>query len=307
MDAFFQIKILGASAAVPTSMRHTTTQLLQYSNKRFLLDCAEGTQMQLRHHKVPLMKIHHIFISHLHGDHYLGLPGLLFTLHLLGRTKKLHVYSPPGLQEIIELQYRISQLKPSYDIEFHEIHEGNKLIFENKDLEVHTLCMKHRIPTFGFLFVEKEKEKNIIKEQITKHQIPVQLIPGIKKGKDFVTNKGKLIPNSEMTIPPHPSRKYAFCSDTAYTEDFLEQIKGVDLLYHEATFLHDKAEIAREKMHTTTIEAATLAKKANVKQLLLGHYSARYKELDDFIREARTVFPNTIIAEEGEDIPIPVC
>jgi len=262
--------------------------------------------MQIRRHKVPLMKINHIFISHLHGDHYLGLPGLLFTKHLLGRTKKLHVYSPPGLREIIELQYKISELKPSFDIEYHEIGKGNSLIFEDQDLKVLTLQMKHRIPTFGFLFVEKEKERNIIKRKISKYDIPVEVIPQIKKGADFLTEQGTVVPNSELTLPPPPTRKYAFCSDTAYTEDFLDQIMGVELLYHEATFLHDKAEIAREKMHTTTIEAAQLAKKANVKMLLLGHYSARYKELDDFLKEAKTVFPNTIIAEEGEDIQVSV-
>ena len=304
MGELFQIKILGASAAVPTSLRHTTTQVLQYGNKRFLLDCAEGAQMQIRRNKVPLMKINHIFISHLHGDHYLGLPGLLFTKHLLGRTKKLHVYSPPGLREIIELQYRISELKPSFEIEYHVIEKGDKLIFEDNHMKVFTLEMKHRIPTFGFLFVEKEKERNIIKRKITKHQIPVEEIPRIKKGADFVTKQGDVIPNSELTLPPPSIRKYAFCSDTAYTENFLDQIRGVDLLYHEATFLHDKAEIAREKMHTTTIEAASLAKKAGAGKLLLGHYSARYKELDDFLKEAKSVFPNTIIAEEGEDIQI---
>ncbi len=304
MGELFQIKILGASAAVPTSLRHTTTQVLQYRNKWFLLDCAEGAQMQIRRHKVPLMKINHIFISHLHGDHYLGLPGLLFTKHLLGRTKKLHVYSPPGLREIIELQYKISELKPSFDIEYHEIEKGNSLIFEDQDLKVLTLQMKHRIPTFGFLFVEKEKERNIIKRKISKYDIPVEVIPQIKKGADFLTEQGTVVPNSELTLPPPPTRKYAFCSDTAYTEEFLDQIRGVDLLYHEATFLHDKADIAREKMHSTTIEAANLARKAGVKRLLLGHYSARYKELDDFLEEAKAVFPDTIIAEEGEDIQI---
>ena len=304
MGELFQIKILGASAAVPTSLRHTTTQVLQYRNKWFLLDCAEGAQMQIRRHKVPLMKINHIFISHLHGDHYLGLPGLLFTKHLLGRTKKLHVYSPPGLREIIELQYKISELKPSFDIEYHEIEEGEALIFEDKDLQVYTLKMKHRIPTFGFLFVEKERERNIIKRKISKYDIPVEVIPQIKKGADFLTEQGTVVPNSELTLPPPPTRKYAFCSDTAYTEEFLDQIRGVDLLYHEATFLHDKADIAREKMHSTTIEAANLARKAGVKRLLLGHYSARYKELDDFLEEAKAVFPDTIIAEEGEDIQI---
>ncbi len=304
MSEIFQIQILGSSAATPTSLRHTTAQLLQYHNKRFLLDCAEGTQMQLRRFKQPLMKINHIFISHLHGDHYLGLPGLLFTMHLLGRKQELHVFSPPGLKEIIELQYEISQLTPSFEIKYHTLEQGGQLIYEDKALSVHTIPMMHRIETYGFLIAEKAKERNIQKKSITRFGIPVEQIPRIKKGRDFVTDDGKRIANSDITLDPPPPRRYAFCSDTAYTLSFLEQIRGVDLLYHEATFLHDKREIAREKTHTTTIEAATLARKAGVKKLLLGHYSARYKDMDEFLTEARRFFPNTVLAEEGETIKI---
>ncbi len=304
MSLIFKTKILGSSAATPTSLRHTSAQALQHHNRHFLLDCAEGTQMQLRRFKVPLMKINHVFISHLHGDHYLGLPGLLFTYHLLGRSKKLHVYSPPGLQEIIQLQYQISQLTPSFEVEYHELHEGQQLIYEDNSICVYTIEMMHRIPTFGFLFSEKEKDRNIKKASIARYDIPIEQMSAIKKGDDFVTAGGLTVPNKEITTEPLPARTYAFCSDTAYTESFIDQVRGVDLLYHEATFLHDKRDIASEKTHSTTIEAATLAKKASVKKLLLGHYSARYKDMEAFREEAATIFPNTFLAEEGDDVII---
>lgn len=301
MSQVFKIKILGSSAAIPTSSRHTTAQLLQHHNKRFLLDCAEGTQMQLRRFKLPLTKIDHVFISHLHGDHFLGLPGLLFSLHLLGRTKTMHLYSPPGLEEIIATQYRISQLIPSFEIQFHELHAGGEHIYDDENLTVHTIAMEHRIPTYGFLFSEKQKEKNIRKEAIATYKIRIDQMPGLKKGEDLVTADGTVIPNHRITNTPPPPRSYAFCSDTAYTETFIDQIKGVDVLYHEATFLHDRAGTAREKMHSTALEAATLAQKAGAGRLLLGHYSARYKEVEAFRDEACTVFPNTFIAREGEE------
>ncbi len=254
--------------------------------------------------KVPLMKINHIFISHLHGDHYLGLPGLLFTYHLLSRKKDLHVYSPPGLEEIIRLQYEISELNPSFEVVFHEIRHGGELIYDDKLLTVHTIPMQHRITTYGFLFKEKEKERNIRASCIHQYKIPTDAIPGIKQGDDFVISSGEAIPNSELTTAPPLVRSYAFCSDTAYTEDFIDQIRGVDLLYHEATFLQDKAAVAREKTHSTALEAATLAEKAGVKKLLLGHYSARYKDMKAFKDEARTVFKHTFLAEEGEEFLI---
>lgn len=300
----FQITILGSSAATPTSLRHTTSQLLQVCNRRFLLDCSEGTQMQLRRYKIPVMGINHVFISHLHGDHYLGLPGLLFSMHLLGRDQDFHVYSPPGLQEIIELQFRASGLRPVYETRFHEVTAGRQLVFEDGHLTVEAIEMKHRIPCFGYLFKEKPPPANISKEAISRYNIPVSAIPAIKHGSDFVTAQGVAIPNKEITKPRLKPRSYAFCSDTAYTESFLDQIMGVDLLYHEATFLNDKADIAREKTHSTTTEAATIAKKAQAGKLLIGHYSARYKDLAAFKREAMAVFPNTCIAEEGDVISI---
>ncbi len=296
----FQVHILGASAATPTSLRHTTSQVLAYNNKYFLLDCGEGTQMQLRRLKLPMMKIDNIFISHLHGDHYLGLPGLLFSMHLLGRKKDLNVYAPPGMQQIIEVQFSLSQLVPQYKVIFHELIAGGQQIYEDRYLTVDTMEMEHRIPAYGFLIKEKEMNRNLRKESILKFKIPREQMAAIKEGADLVRAGGKTIPNHEITEAPPLPRSYAFCSDTSYTEKFLQQIKGADLLYHEATFLHDKAAIAAEKTHSTTIEAATLAQKAGVKQLLLGHYSARYNDLELFTEEARQVFADTLLAEEGK-------
>lgn len=261
MSNTFRISILGSSAATPTSLRHTTAQYLQYRNKRFLLDCSEGCQMQLRRFKLASMGINHIFISHLHGDHYLGLAGLLFSYHLSGRKNELHIYSPPGLQQIIELQMETSGLRPVYNTHFHVVKNGSQLLYEDNYLTVESIEMLHRIPCYGFLF--KEKKRSVSQ--------------------------------------PH---SYAFCSDTAYTEQYVEQIRGADLLYHEATFLSDMAETARQKGHCTTRDAATVAYKAGVKQLMVGHYSARYKDLELFINEAKEIFPDTFLAEEGMSITI---
>jgi ribonuclease Z len=300
----FQTHILGCSAATPTSVRHTTAQLLQYHNKYFLLDCAEGTQKQIRRMKLPMMKIDHVFISHLHGDHYLGLAGLLFSWHLLGRTRKLHIYSPEGLRDIIELQFKVSNMKPSYEIIFHVLIRGEELIYEDRNITVETIEMNHRLTTFGFYIREKPKTLNLRKESIVKYNIPVEKMKGIKDGHDLILDDGTIISNKELTLPPSPLRSYAFCSDTGYSENYINQIKGADLLYHEATFLNDKAEIAEEKTHCTTLEAATIAKKAQVKKLILGHYSARYDDMEMFEKEARTIFENTMLGEEGLCVPV---
>lgn len=304
MQRKFQVHILGCSAATPTSLRHTTSQVLAYHNKYFLLDCGEGAQMQLRRLKLPLMKIDHIFISHLHGDHYLGLPGLLFSLHLLGRKKDLHIYAPKGIEQIISVQFTLSELVPLYNIVYHDISRGEECIYEDRYLTVETMEMTHRIPCFGFLFREKSPKRNLRKESILQYSIPRDQMDAIKEGADLHLPGGKTISNQKITIEPPRARAYAFCSDTAYSEAFLHQISGADLMYHEATFLADKAAIAAEKTHSTTIEAATLAQKAGAGQLLLGHYSARYNDLQEFTREARQVFPNTVLAEEGRIFPV---
>ncbi|MFN2395180.1 MAG: ribonuclease Z [Bacteroidales bacterium] len=300
----FKVYILGSSAATPTSARHTTSQLLNYHNKYFMLDCSEGAQKQLRRMRLPMMKIDNIFISHLHGDHYLGLAGLLFSYHLLGRTKALNIYAPDGLQEIIELQFKVSAHEPAYPINFHVVNQGGQLVYEDKNIIVETISMMHRIPTFGYIIREKQALRNMCKEAIEHYQIPVDQIANIKSGEDFKSPEGEIIANNKLTLNPPNPRSYAFCSDTGYTEDYIDQIKNVDLLYHEATFLHDKADIAKEKTHCTTIEAATIAKKAEAKKLMIGHYSARYDDMKLFENEARSVFPETIIAIEGMCVDI---
>ncbi len=302
----FQTTILGSSGAMPTSSKHTSTQLLKYDNKLFLLDCSEGTQMQLKRMKAPIMKINNIFISHLHGDHYLGLPGLLFTLHLLGREKELNLYSPPGLSEIIKMQFDICKMKLAYKINYHDLEKGGETIFEDSSLKIETIEMLHSIPSFGFLFTEKQGVKNIKKEYVTKYDMPFNKIIDIKNGSDYITSQGQILPNEKITIPPPSPRIYAFCSDTVYTEYFIDQIKGANMLYHEATFRKEFSDIARQKFHATTTEAATIALKANVKKLLIGHYSARYndKELGSYLEEAKTIFSNTCLAEETKTYKI---
>ncbi len=298
----FQITILGSSGAMPTSNRHTTAQLLKHDNKLFLIDCSEGTQIQMRRMKIPLMKINHIFISHFHGDHYLGLPGLLFTMHLLGRSNKLNIYSPPGLKEIIETHFGICNLKTSYSIIFNEIEKGGATIYEDASLKIDTISMLHSIPAYGFLFNEKPLERNIKKKYVNKYNIPVDQILKIKAGASYTTPGGEVLSNEELTIAPPPQRRYAFCSDTGYTESFTDQIEGADTLYHEATFMKEFSELASEKLHSTTAEAATLALKAKVKKLIIGHYSARYDDtqLISYLNEAKAIFNNTYLAKEGK-------
>lgn len=304
MSNAFKIHIIGSSAAIPTSTRLTTTQLVNYRNKYLLLDCAEGTQVALRKLKLPMLKIDHIFISHLHGDHYLGLPGLIFTMHLLGRKKKLHVYAPWGMREIIKLQYGISKLTPGFRIQYHLITDNKQELYEDSFISIQSIQMMHSLPTFGFLIREKPQPLNIKKDSIEQYQIPVKDILRVKAGHDLLLPDGKTIPNSQLTLPPSPPRSYAFCSDTGYTDQYIDQIKKVDLLYHEATFLHDKEDIAREKTHCTALQAANIALKASVDQLLLGHFSARYDDLTVFTQEAQTVFENTLLAREGDVIEL---
>lgn len=304
MSNTFKVHIIGSSAAIPTSERHTSTQLINYHNKFMLIDCAEGTQIQLRRMRLPLMKINHIFISHLHGDHYLGLPGLIFTMHLLGRKKKLHIYAPWGLKQIIELQYSISELVPGFEIVYHLITHGEQLLYDDNQLRIETIEMWHRLPAYGFLIKEKPAPRNIRKEAIEHYNIPIEKIKDIKDGKNLQLADGKTIENQLLTLPPAIPRVYACCSDTGFTEKYLAQITKADLLYHEATFLHDKADIAQEKTHCTALQAAIIAKKAFVKKLMIGHYSARYDELSPFLEEAKTEFVNTILAEEGQTVEI---
>jgi ribonuclease Z len=303
----FELTILGCSSATPTSTRNPTAQLLNVAERFFLIDCGEGTQIQLRKYKLKFQRINHIFISHLHGDHYLGLMGLLSSMHLLGRTVDLHLYSAPELKEIIEVQLKHSQTQLRYTIVYHpHRYIANDLIFEDNKVEVRTILLNHRIPCCGFLFTEKPILPNISIETLKKYRIPVDQIMNIKNGADYITADGTTVPNSELVSQQHQPRSYAFCSDTCYDERIIESIKGADLLYHEATFMDDMKERAKETYHSTTLQAATIAQKAGVKQLMIGHYSARYKDLRPLLDEAKSIFENTVLAVEGESlIPSP--
>ncbi|MGZ4055767.1 MAG: ribonuclease Z [Bacteroidia bacterium] len=301
----FELTILGCSSATPTSKRNPTAQLLNIAERFFLIDCGEATQIQLRRFKLKFQRINHIFISHLHGDHYLGLLGLLSSMHLLGRTVDMHLYCPAELQEIIEVQLKHSQSFLNYKIVYHP-HKfiNDDLIFEDDRVEVRAIVLNHRIPCCGFVFKEKPLMANISKEIIHEYKLSVEQILSIKKGADLISETGKVVPNELLVTKKLVPRSYAYCSDTMYDERIIEHIKGVDLLYHEATFLNEMSVRAKETYHTTALQAGTMAKKAEVKKLMIGHYSARYKELTPLLEEAKSVFENTVLAVEGESTQI---
>ncbi|PIE86096.1 MAG: ribonuclease Z [Bacteroidia bacterium] len=295
----FSLRILGSNSSLPTSKRFSTAHLLNVNERFFLIDCGEGTQIQLRRYKAKFSRLNHVFISHLHGDHYFGIFGLLSTFTLLGRKHDLHIYAPPDLEQMLKAMFSYTDA-PSYGLVFHHTnHRHKEIIYEDKRMTVETIPLKHRIPTTGFLFREKPKMRNMIKDIIPFYKIPIKEIVAIKQGKDFVTENGVLIPNSRLTTAPPKPKSYAFCSDTAYNEKIIEQIKGVDLLYHEATFAKDMIKRAKETKHSTAEQAAELARKAEVKNLLIGHYSARYRNPQTLLDEAKKIFPRTIAAEDG--------
>lgn len=297
----FDLTILGCNSAVPTSQRKPTAQLLNVAGRFFLIDCGEGTQLQLRKYKIRMQNIHHVFISHLHGDHYFGLIGFISTMHLLGREKELHVYGPAELKEIIYIQLEASKTTLCFPLFFHEFgFESSELLLENNDVTVHTIPLKHSLPCCGFLFKEKSKPRRMRKEKIEEYGIPLEAVPDIKEGGGYLSKDGELIPHLELTRSAQNPRSFAFCSDTMYDESIIPHIQGVDILYHEATFLDELKDRARQTMHSTAKEAATIAKKANVKRLIIGHYSQRYFDLTPLLDEAMSVFPNTLLATEGE-------
>ena len=301
----FELKILGANSAKPAYNRNQTSQLLTVQNELFLIDCGEGTQLQLNHYKIKVSRIRHILISHLHGDHFFGLIGLISTMHLHCRKTDLNIYGPPGLAEIITMQLKVSCTVLSFPLHFHEINpEKACRIFENDKLTIQTIPMVHRIPCTGFLFREKTKPRRIIKEKIREEFSLIDMV-SLKSGEDIKDDNGNVVfKNEDYTLPPRKSRSYAYCSDTLYHEGIISHIRGVDLLYHEATFLNDREQRAKETFHATARQAATIAQKAEVGQLLIGHYSSRYKDITPFRTEAREVFDNTILAIEGETIYI---
>jgi ribonuclease Z len=296
----FEVTILGSSSATPIFQRHPTAQVLNIRERFFLIDCGEGTQSQFLKYKVRLSKITHIFISHLHGDHYLGLVGLLSTMHLQGRTTEIHIYGQAELMDVIELQLRLSMTRLRYQIIFHPVkHFAPAIIMEDEDMIVKTIILNHRVPCTGFIFKEKPKPRKLLVNKLQQYNIPFSYYGKLKDGFDFKDVDGNVIANTELTIAARSPRSYAFCSDTIYDESIIEDIKGVNLLYHEATFMHDMADRAQATFHTTSIQAATIAKKAEVQKLIIGHFSARYRELQPLLDEAKTVFENTELAIEG--------
>lgn len=301
----FSITILGSGGAIPLTNRNPSAQLINVHEKLFLFDCAEGTQLQLRKNHIRMQKIEHIFISHLHGDHYFGLMGLITSLHLLGREAELHLYAHPSLEKIIDLHLEASQTILRYPLVFHVLDPDKvAVILDDKTVEVSTIPMKHNFPTCGFLIREKQAKPNIRKDFLEGKDLDRFDFRRIKRGHDYVDADGKVYRNEDITTPPKPARAYAYCTDTAYNEDIIPLIKGVDLLYHEATFMEDKAEAASEKFHSTAKQAALIAQKAEVKRLLIGHYSARYKEASDLLQEAKEVFPETILALDNKTIEV---
>ncbi len=296
------LTILGCHSATPRINAFPTSQYLEINNSHFLIDCGEGTQRQMRKYKVGFSKINHIFISHLHGDHFYGLVGLLSTYGILNREKELHIYGPKGIKEVTLLQLKISQSHAKYKIIFHELtSRKSELIFENDNVSVTTIPLNHRVYTNGYLFKEKEKPRKLNMLNICGYsEIGKADYLNLKAGRDFTLASGDIIPNTELTLNPQKPLSFAFCSDTRYKPDIIPIIKNADLLYHEATFLSDKEDLAKKTKHATSKQAAQIAKDANIHKLVIGHYSSRYKDISLFKKEAIETFKNTELAEPGK-------
>lgn len=296
----FDVTILGSNAATPLYNRNPTAQILNVNERIFLIDCGEGTQQQLLRYGIRAQRIHSIFISHLHGDHYLGLVGLISSLHLIGRNKPLTIYGPPELKEIIDIQLKYSETVISYPLNFVFTHNRHsEIIYETNELTVETIILDHRIPCTGFLFKQKPRLRKIDKVKIEELAIPLEWIPLIKRGVDFTAPDGTYYCAADLTLDPDPPRSYAYCSDTICNWKYLDQVRGVNTIYHESTFLSDMEARATETYHTTAAQAAEVAVRAEVEQLLLGHFSARYKDLSPILEEARLTFSNAHLAIEG--------
>lgn len=296
-----KLTILGCHSATPRTDTNPTSQVLEINNHMFLIDCGEGTQVELRRNKIKFSRIKHIFISHLHGDHYFGLAGLISTFRLLTRDTELHIYAPKGLKEVITLQMKLSDSWTNYPLIFHELtSKKSELIYEDDKVEVHTIPLHHRIYTNGFLFTEKENERKLDMNAVLNANINIAYYRKLKQGADVENEDGVLIANEKVTKPPKPSKSYAFCSDTAYNESIIPIIKDSTVLYHESTFLDKNEALCIPTKHSTAKQAATIAKKANVETLILGHYSTRYNGYNEFKTEAQTVFENVRLAKDGK-------
>ena len=301
-----KLTILGCHSATPRTFAHPTSQYLEINNRSFLIDCGEGTQVQLRKYKIKFSKIDNIFISHLHGDHFFGLIGLISTFGLLNRQKDLHIFGPKGIKEIINLQLKLSNSWLKFGLHFHELESAkSELIFEDENVEVQTIPLEHRIYTNGFLFKEKigERKLNIIAIK-QNPEIEICDYQNLKNGKDFTNEDGKIIDNEILTFNPPKQLSYAYCSDTIYKPEIASLIKNSDLLYHESTFLDDKIDLTEHTKHSTAKQAAKIAKLANVGKLILGHYSSRYNDISLFKEEAKTTFENVTLGEAGKIITV---
>ncbi|HEX8576407.1 MAG TPA: ribonuclease Z [Flavobacterium sp.] len=297
-----KLTILGCYAATPRTLTNPTSQVLEIKNRLFLIDCGEGTQVQLRKNKIKFSKINHVFISHLHGDHCYGLIGLVSTFMLLGRTTDLHIHGPKGIKQLITMQLKLSGSWVVYNLHFHELESTeSETVYEDGKVIVKTIPLQHRIYTNGYLFQEKTGDRKLNIDAVLSYNIDTCYYQKIKNGNDITMEDGTVIANEQLTFDPLPPKSYAFCSDTKYNEAIVPIIKDTDVLYHESTFLASEAELAQKTMHSTSIEAATIAKKASVKYLILGHYSTRYDSIEIFKDEAESVFPNVLLADDGKE------
>lgn len=292
------VTILGNNSAVPSHNRHPSAQVLQSGEHHFLIDCGEGTQMQMNLYKIRKSRINHIFISHLHGDHYFGLIGLLNSLALNNRINDLHIFAPEKLKDILQIQMDVGGSGLPFQLYFHPL-EKEGILFEDKKFAVECFKVNHRIECWGFLFREKKNPRKIIPEQVKKYKVPKSFYENLHSGEDFINENKQVVKNETLTTPSTPAKSYAYCADTAFYEPIAEKIKNVDLVYHESTYLHDLEKKAANRFHSTSKQAAMIAKKAGAKKLLIGHFSSMYDVLDPFKEEACEIFENTEIAEEG--------
>jgi len=296
-----ELTILGCYSATPRPKTHPTSQILSIKNHLFLIDCGEGTQVQLRRYKVKFSRIKHVFISHLHGDHYFGLIGLISTFMLLGREAELNIYGPKGIKEVMLLQLKLGKAWFNYPLKFHELEsKESEIIFEDDKVTVLTVPLKHRIYTNGFVFKEKIGERKIDIKAVKNHNVDISYLQKIKQGSDVENNEGKLILNKQITLDPEKPKSYAFCSDTQYYPACIPLIKNVTALYHESSFLDEHRHLCEKTRHSTARQAALIAKEATVERLILGHYSTRYSSIEEFKTEAKQVFDNVELAEDGK-------
>jgi ribonuclease Z len=301
----FHVTVLGSGSAVPTSWHNPTSQLVYYRGKQFMVDCGEGTQMRMIAFQQKYRNLDHIFISHLHGDHYYGLIGIINSFHLMRREKPLRLFAPAALERVLNLQLEVSNTTLNYPLEFYALENlQDKALYADGEFLIESFPLKHSIPVWGFLFREKEKERRLDRDFVEKYDPDVDQIKEILRGGDFITPKGVVLANEIITLRSFPPRSYAFCSDTAYLGMTAEYVKGVDLLYHESTFDELNRELAAKTLHSTAAEAAQVALEAGAKKLLLGHYSARYNELEMLLEQARRVFPESYLSVEGETYPV---